>query len=125
MDLAKLRVADHTLTAETTGRDPAFFGPPMRARAREFSTVVVRMKLQRLDGKPNHDFAQLFWRTDRLPESEANSTRFEVIGDGQWHEYRIPVAQSSRWRGWITRLRLDPGNQSGVLVQLAAIRLEP
>jgi Glycosyltransferase WbsX len=124
MDLTHVRVAENALTAETTGRDPAFFGPPMRARAREFSTVVVRMKLQRLDGEPIHDFAQLFWRTDRLPESEANSTRFDLSGDGQWHEYRIRVAQSPRWRGWITRLRLDPGNQAGVRVQLAAIRLE-
>ncbi|OQB95154.1 MAG: hypothetical protein BWX84_00052 [Verrucomicrobia bacterium ADurb.Bin118] len=45
-------------------------------------------------------------------------------GDGQWHEYQIPVSANRRWRGVITRLRLDPGSQPDVQVELAFIRLE-
>jgi hypothetical protein len=59
-----------------------------------------------------------------LPESEASSLRFEIHGDGQWHDYRIPLSQCRRWRGLVTRLRLDPCNQAGVVVHLASIRLE-
>ena len=125
MNLTEVRVEAGVLTGRTTGHDPAFFGPPTQARAREFGSVVVRMKLQRQDRQPFKDSAQLFWRTSRLPESEANSERFEVLGDGQWHEYRIPVAQNRRWRGAITRLRLDPCNQAGVSVEVRSIALKP
>jgi hypothetical protein len=125
MDMAGLRLEQKAMAALTTGRDPAFFSPPIQARAREFSTVFIRMKLARTDGKVFTDSAQLFWRTDRLPESEASSKRFDVLGDGKWHEYRIAVAQSARWRGIITRLRLDPVNQPGVAVSLSQVRLDP
>ncbi|MHC1762712.1 MAG: glycoside hydrolase family 99-like domain-containing protein [Verrucomicrobiia bacterium] len=125
MDFSVPRARDGALAAETTGHDPAFFGPPMRARAAEFSAVTMRLKIE-APGQPSSiGSAQLFWRTDRLPESEANSARFSIAADGQWHEYRVPVAQNPRWRGWITRLRLDPGNSPGVLVELDWLRLGP
>ena len=103
--------------------DPALFGPPMQARASEFSTVVVRMRLLRADGATFADSAQLFWRTSRLAESESSSVGFPVQGDGQWHECRVPVSQNPRWRGVITHLRLDPCNQPNVRVDLDSIRL--
>jgi hypothetical protein len=55
----------------------------MQARASEFATVNVRMRLRRADGQPFRDTAQLFWRTNRLPEGEASSAHFEVVGDGE------------------------------------------
>lgn len=83
------------------------------------------MNLQRVDGPPFKDSAQLFWRTRRMPESEASSTRFDVVADGQWHDYRVPVAVNQRWRGVITRLRLDPCNRAGVRIELDGLRLAP
>jgi hypothetical protein len=96
----------------------------MQVRVGDFSSVNLRMKLASADGQPLKDLAQLFWRTRVLPESEATSMRFEVVGDGQWHEYRVPVAQNRRWRDTVTRLRLDPCNRSGVQVELDWVRLE-
>jgi hypothetical protein len=125
MDVGNLRIHESALTGQTTGNDPAIFGPPMRAPAGEFTAVVLRMKLWRDDGRPFQDVAQLFWRTSRLPENEATSQRVQVHGDGQWHVYRIEVGQNPRWRGVITRLRFDPCNQAGIRMQLAALRLEP
>ncbi len=119
-----LKAAGGLLSARTTGNDPAFFGPPMQARAGDFGTVVLRLRLSRSDGTAFTDTAQIFWRTRRLPESESASTRFPVRGDGQWHEYRIVIASNSRWRGVITRLRFDPCNQPGVNVDLDYLRLE-
>ena len=112
------------LAGRTANNDPAFFSPGLQARADKFASVVLRLKLQREDGQPLHDKAQLFWSTSRLPESESTSERFAVTGDGQWHEYTVPVAQNRRWRGLITRLRLDPCNQSGVKVELDYIRMQ-
>lgn len=123
MQLADVKIADGSLRARTTGGDPAFFGPATQAQATEFSTVVVRMRMSRGDGTAFTDTAQLFWSTAQLAESEGSSEHFAVRGDGQWHEYRIPVHGNRRWRGIITRLRLDPCSQSNVQVGLAAIRL--
>ncbi len=123
MDLTDLAVHDGKLSARSTGHDSAFFGPPLQARASEFPAGVVRMKLEHAEHQPFKDTAQLFWRTSRLARGEAGSARFEVIGDGAWHEYRIPVAENRRWRGLITRLRLDPCNQAGVKVELDSVRL--
>jgi len=123
MQLSDVKTSDGFLRARTTGNDPAFFGPPMRATAGEFGAVVVRMRLMRADGTTFKDRAQLFWRTSRLAESESTSEHFEVEGDGQWHDYRIPVGENPRWRGVITRLRLDPGNQSNVSIDLDSVRL--
>jgi hypothetical protein len=123
MQLASLNVREGKVSGVTTGNDPAFVGPAMRARAAEFKTVLVRIKLSKTAGGMFKDSAQLFWRTARLAESESSSLRFEVIGDGQWHDYRIPVGTNNRWRGLITRLRLDPCNQADVLVEIEFVRL--
>ena len=124
MGLTDVAVRNGALTGRTANNDPAFFGPPMQARADKFTAVIIRMKLQREDGQPLQDKAQLFWNTSRLPESESTSERFAVTGDGQWREYTVPVSQNRRWRGVITRLRLDPCNQPGVKVELDFIRLQ-
>jgi len=123
MQMIEVHAGDGRLTGRTSGDDPAFFGPPMQARASEFDAVVVRMRLQAAEGRPFNDSAQLFWRTSRLAESEATSIRFPVRGDGSWHEYRLPVAENRRWRGIVTRLRLDPCNRADARVELDAIRL--
>ncbi len=88
--------------AATTTNYPAVFGPGMQARADQFAAVMIRMKLRREDGQALQDSAQLFWSTTRLPESETTSERFQVTGDGQWHDYPVPVSQNPRWRGMHT-----------------------
>ncbi len=123
MQMTAVRWENGHLTGRTTGNDPAFFGPPIQVRASEYPAVVVRMKLRKEDGQPFKDVAQLFWRTSTVAESEATSVRFEVNGDGEWHEYRLPVGQNRRWSGIITKLRLDPGNQMGVRVEVDYVRL--
>lgn len=125
MDLAEVKVADGALVGRSTGRDPAFYSPPTRFRASAFSAVVVRLKLERPDPQPFHDTAQLFWRIGRRPEQEATSVRFNVIGDGQWHQYRLGLAGHPHWRSTITGLRLDPCTRPDVTVWLDAVRLEP
>jgi len=73
--------------------------------------------------KTPQDVGQLFWQTLTLPESEATSVRFKVRIDGQWHEYLLPVHENRRWRGTITRLRLDPCTQPNVLVEVDSVKV--
>jgi hypothetical protein len=123
MQLDSLRVADGVLSARTIGSDPAFFGPGIRAAASDFAAVVIRMRLSRTGGRAGEDSGQLFWRTTSLPECESTSTRFPVQIDESWHDYRIPVANNPRWRGTVTRLRLDPVNQPDILIDISRIAL--
>lgn len=123
MNLADIRINDGMLSAQTSSGDPAFFGPPMRARAVDFSTLIVRMRLTPAGTSTLQDSAQIFWKTTRLPESEATSRHFAVTADGQWHEYRVPLADNVRWRDVITRLRLDPCSRSGLKVEVDELRL--
>jgi lysophospholipase L1-like esterase len=125
MDLDRVRIESGALTATSVGNDPAFFSPPFQARASEFSHVFVRMRLTPVDGSTEGDIAQLFWSSKRWPESEASSLRFPVSLDGQWHDYELPVKDNRRWKGFITRLRLDPVNRSGVRAEIRQISLKP
>jgi hypothetical protein len=124
MGLADVAVRNGALCGRTTSGDPAFFGPPLQARADKLRALLVRLRLEPETGSAFQDRAQVFWATSRLPESESSSESFAVVGDGQWHDYRVPLAQNRRWRGLVTRLRLDPCNQPGVRVQVGSIRLE-
>ncbi len=125
MNLADVAALDGVLEGRSIGNDPAFVGPPIQARASEFEAVKLRLRLRGVDGKGFHDTGQIFWRTARLPESQTTSERFEVVADGQWHDYLIPVAKNRRWRGVVTRLRLDPCNRPGVAVEIDSISLRP
>jgi hypothetical protein len=125
MNLDSSKVESGPLQAVSVGNDPAFFGPPIQARANEFSHVRLRMRLTAVDGKTSRDTAQLFWASRRWPESEASSIHFPVFIDGQWHDYELPVSENQRWKGVITRLRLDPANRSGMRVEIQTIALKP
>ena len=124
MGFTAVAVRDGALVGSTSNNDPAFFSPTMHADAEKFSSVIVRMKLARTDGTALKDKGQIFWSTSRLPFSEESSVHFEIFGDGQWHDYVVPLAGSRRWRGTITGLRLDPCNQKDVRVEIAHLKLQ-
>jgi hypothetical protein len=123
MHLGQLSSVQGVLTGQTTGNDPALFGPPIKTKATNYPLAMLRLRLTPATGGVFKDQAQLFWSTRRWSESEATSWRFPVEGDGQWHEYRLPVIQNRRWAGVVTRLRLDPCSRAEVRVELDFLRL--
>ncbi|MEI7731149.1 MAG: glycoside hydrolase family 99-like domain-containing protein [Verrucomicrobiota bacterium] len=123
MHLDDVKVVEGALTGRSVGNDPAFFSPPLKVQSAQFGKIQLRMKLTDTTGQGFKDQGQMFWSTARLHESEATSMRFEVAGDGQWHDYEVPVSQSKRWQGTITRLRLDPCNRAGVQIAVDYLRL--
>ncbi len=125
MQVTDVRVENGALLGRSSGNDPAFFSSNLRARSDSFSHVVIRMKLTASDHAAGKDRGQLFWATSRLPENEAASERFDVQIDGEWRDYRIDVRGNRRWKGLITRLRLDPCNRSDIQVAIESIRLAP
>jgi len=118
MGFGAVRVENGVLVSTSSSRDPAFFGPQTHARASRYPFIVIRMRVSQADT------AQLFWSTTRGAASEGTSVRFDVIADGQFHDYRVRLADEASWRGQITSLRLDPANQPGTKVEVDSIRLE-
>lgn len=112
------RVEGGALIGKTTGGDPILSSPAVELEADAIGKIVIRMKSDR------DDLGQLFWGTANSPQSEANSVRFKIIGDGQFHDYVLGVRDSRRWRGLITSLRLDPSTQSGVEFAIDEIRCD-
>ncbi|UCH32997.1 MAG: glycoside hydrolase family 99-like domain-containing protein [Armatimonadota bacterium] len=120
MQMTDVRAEDGSLKATTIGGDPAFFGPAVEIDAAQYRRVLVRM---RVDGPEAPGSAQLFWRSTLLAESEATSCRFEIIADGEFHEYVLDVGNVPTWAGDIQRLRLDPGWTAGMQVEVDYIRV--
>ena len=66
--------------------------------------LVIRMRT------PAGIGAQFYWGTSEAPGfTEERVFSFPVTGDGEWHEYRIPVGEHDAWKGQkITGIRIDP-----------------
>jgi len=111
-------VKDGLCTMDFTGNDPFVVRGNLRIAADQYSTIRVRMKLPACNAE-----GQLFWTTGEEPGfADDKYLNFPVIGDGQWHEYEIPVGTHEKWAGkQIRAIRLDPttgGAEPGTQVQI-------
>lgn len=123
MGLAELTARDGTLTARSTGTDPAFSSPTFRAQATRYRYLAVTMTLSPTPA--GTDGLQIFWSTGSRPMSEATSVKIEALADGRPHTYVLPVHDQVTWRGVIRGLRLDPCSTTGVTITLDAVALLP
>lgn len=123
MGVSGLTAQADAITFTTTSNDPALSVPLTNLPARDFAAVAIRMSI---DGTSRPaERGQLFWSTPRARVSESTSVTFELIGDGQMHEYLVPVSSNPRWRGTVTGLRFDPCAHAGATVIVDEIRLVP
>ncbi len=75
----------------------------MDVSAEQYGALEIRMQVDR--GRAG----QVFWTSDDLPIfTEEGSLFFELAADGEFHVYRVPVADNDQWRGTIRQIRLDP-----------------
>jgi len=92
-----------------------------QVEAREYVGLKVRMKIDALDS-PDEGM-QLFWTTSTMATNEPASVKVALIGDGEFHDYLLPVADNSRWKGRITTFRLDPCSHQGAKIEIEEIGL--
>lgn len=112
----KAEVRSGLLHGEATGHDPILSSPGVQMLADQYSRVTIRMRAD------SDDMAQLFWATADSSISEANSVRFRVVGDGEFHDYQIDLSATPQWRGLITSLRFDPAATAGTKFAIDSIR---
>lgn len=116
MGLADFRVEGGTMSATAASDDPAFTCALSGLDASRYRRVVIRM---RTDGGRG---GQLFWSTSHMPISERTSVTFDLIPDGDWHEYLLDLSGVRTWRGEVTSIRLDPTDARGAHVAVDAVR---
>jgi hypothetical protein len=102
--------------------DPQLVGPVQFWRAQDAGTLVIEAACH----SARND-ARLFWR--RLSDAgfgEQNSLGFPLIPDGQYHTYRVKLADQPTWTGGLLQLRLDPvgSGAPGEWFRVKSIRLE-
>ena len=51
------------------------------------------------------------------------SLGIQVVGDGQFHDYELDLAQSPHWRGVVNILRIDPATEPGAKFAFDYVRL--
>ncbi|MGN0853705.1 MAG: glycoside hydrolase family 99-like domain-containing protein [Kiritimatiellia bacterium] len=120
MGVADFVAAADGLSMTATTYDPAvcsFFAP---VETKNFTKVVVRMKVE----ASGPTFAQLFWSGPGRTTSENASVRRPVVADGAFHDYVFDVAANRRWQGRVNHLRFDPTDRKDAKVVIASIRLE-
>lgn len=122
MGLINIEAKDGRLHAVTSNTDPAFGGPEVSIDSKKYSALVVRLKMTPAPPLEMHDQLQLFWGTSTQSMGEATSVRTDLICDGEFHDYVLPVAERPNWRGIIRSLRLDPGSRTGVDLWIDEIR---
>ena len=109
-----------SLAAKSTSRDPAFTSPALRIRANKWPRLRVRMKVS---GVPKGDRCQVFWETPTAGTSEAASVQLEIVPD-TLHDYEFLLGTNTRWRGLITRIRLDPTFAKDALIEIDEVGFE-
>lgn len=98
------RVSNGTLLGRAVGSDPILeYQPSLNITASPWQIIEVRLKADK-DG-----FAQVFWSNTREGRyggfSGDKTTDFNIVGDGEWHAYRLLPFWHKE--GKIVRLRLD------------------
>jgi len=67
--------------------------------------IKLRMKIT--GGKAG----QIFWITEEEKNwSEERSKSFQLLPDGEFHEYEINLSKEKNWKGRIRQMRFDPTN---------------
>ena len=111
-------VSNGTLRTDSTGADPYMHGPSMRVEASTDAVAELRMRVTA------GSQAQVFWVSKESPGySESKSMVFEIIPDGEFHTYPVPLGQSPEWSGIIRQLRLDPTNSGGAVIEIDYFRV--
>ena len=120
MNIAGFRVADGSLQGVAATEDPAMIGPAlMDVRTEDWSGLTIRMKTDR--GK----WGQVFWGAGGYAFTEEAGVRFQLIPDGAWHTYELPLAANAHWRGAVQQMRFDPTDAAGATFAISDIKGVP
>ncbi len=96
-----------SLTGSSSGADPYVESAATWINTRERRWVHLRMS------QTAGTSAEIFFQTEAFPTYTGDkSVTFPIIADGIMRDYVVPMGQSSKYKGVVTKWRLDPTNQT-------------
>ena len=99
-----ISAAGGAMKIASSGNDP-YLSVPIEAPG---GMLAIELRARSNAGGPG----QFFWATDKHRGfTEARSKHFDMIHDGKWHEYSLPV----RVEGTMKSLRYDPAGTPGTI----------
>ena len=112
--------ADGVLRVRSQGNDPYLISNRLKSAVE--GPLIARLRMK----SSTSGSGQFFWVTRESPQwGERQSQHFQLIHDGEWHEYEVRLDVA----GTLLHLRLDPGTDKGVLeidsIELGSFRLHP
>lgn len=101
-----------------TQNDPQVLFPEQWWQAQDMKTLSITAAFH-----TKHTTAEVFWSVPGRGYSADRSVRFEIVPDGKFHTYSVPLWASSAYRGTISGLRFDPTTEGGPdeYVDIAAV----
>ena len=103
-DMKDMKVSDGLLSATICGSDPYWIRGKTKIAAGSVNKVTIRLRVGKGGGT-----GQFFFITDNSGIwDEKKCMSFQLIDDGDWHEYTVPVTDNPEWKGTIIGIRLDP-----------------
>ena len=119
MGMSVVRVAEGELTGRTDSTEPALFGGDTMLDTRQFRAIVLGLSASA------GTQGRVYWKTSLRKFNRDNSLPLTLIADGALHEYRLEVAATSGWRGYLEGLRIDPTDAAGAAIALDYVRVVP
>jgi len=109
-NLEDFAVVDGELVMHSTGEDPQFGSTTIDVPA-SHDEMRIRM---RVSGAGETIPGEVFFSTDRQRVYNADTLHvFEVVADGDYHDYVFDFSDNAEWHGVITTLRIDPAPDAG------------
>ncbi|MEI6499832.1 MAG: hypothetical protein WCP21_02275 [Armatimonadota bacterium] len=119
MGMSVIRVAAGELTGRTDSTEPALFGGDTMLDTRQSKALVLGLSVSA------GTQGRVYWKTSLRKFSRDNSLPLTLIADGAIHEYRLEVAATPGWRGYLEGLRIDPTDAAGAAIALDYVRVVP
>lgn len=112
--IGKFEASSGNLVLESLDNDPWIVSEPTIFSA-AYDTMLITMRVS--EGAST--IGQVFFLTDGDPTwDETKSLVFDVIADGEFHDYTLDMSMVRGWDGLIAQLRLDPVAASGLTVDI-------
>ncbi len=100
----------------TTRYDAQLISPLLSLEAGERRFLEFRLKSDTGGG------GELFFRDQSEGFSGERQISFSILGDGQFHTYRVDLSAYAGWKGHVAQVRFDPLNPAGAKIALRGLR---
>lgn len=118
---APFEVADGVLSTASIGTDPYTESPLIQLPGALGPTMTLRMRYEPASGSGT-ELGQVFFRTEAEPDwGETKSVLFDIVADGEWHDYELDMLALPEWNAMVTQLRIDPGVSAGAVIEIDEI----